>query len=331
MSSTERETMRNAEYVGDQAAEWLVRQRASDWSQEDQTALDAWLAHSPHHRAAYWRLKAGWSRTRRLAALKPGRMRPADLQTQKRSWSPLRFLAVGCGIAVFSLAGLYGWSTKKSSYETAVGQRETISLADGSQIQINTDTAISVNMSPWQRTVLLKRGEAFFKVKHDAARPFSVLVAGHRITDLGTEFAVRTSGDQLEVTLVQGHAYLETESALVQRHATDLTPGEVAIATTNSMTVTRMPAHDLTNALAWRQGKLSFSHATLAEVAAEFNRYNSTKLTISPEIADLKISGVFDAGSVGPFTNVAKFAFGLQVKKLGREIVVSRKKPSKAD
>lgn len=178
-------------------------------------------------------------------------------------------------------------------------------------------------MGPWWRTVVLKRGEAYFDVRHDEARPFTVLAAGHRITDLGTEFIARTSGDKLEVTLVQGRARLEAAGASVQHHATDLTPGEIAIATANSISVTRIPPRQITNALAWRIGKLAFTHVTLAEAASEFNRYNQTKLVIDPKVADLQVSGTFDAGSVGTFANMARFAFGLRVEKRHHEIVVS--------
>ena len=69
-----------------------------------------------------------------------------------------------------------------------------------------------------------------------------------------------------------------------------------------------------------------FDHATLAEAAAEFNRYNDTKIVVAPDVAHLMINGTFDAGSVGPFTRMAQFAFGLEIEKRGKEIVVFRKK-----
>ena len=325
MSGEGQDSARRTDTVKDQAADWLWRQQAPDWRPEDQAALETWLAHSRYHLAAYWRLKAAWGRTERLAALKPGRMRPAEMFGTKRFWPALRF-ATACVAVGIVFAGIYEWSARESAYATSLGERATISLADGSQVQLNTDSAISVSEGLWKRSVTLKKGEAFFKIRHEAARPFSVLAAGHRITDLGTEFSVRTSGDRLEVSLIQGRARLEAASALVQHHATDLTPGEVAIATADSISVQRFPAHTLANALAWRQGKLIFSHVTLAQAAAEFNRYNATKLIIDPGVADIKISGIFDAGSIRTFTTMAKIAFGLRVEKRSSEIVVSREK-----
>lgn len=313
-----------ADSIGDQAAEWLLRQGAAGWLEEDQAALEAWLNESPRHLAAYWRLEAGWARTERLVALKRGRMQHVQTASRKMSWPVLRFVAAASVAIAVVFGGWYSWSTREVEYATTIGQRAKISLADGSRIQLNTDSAISVSFGIWRRTVSLKKGEAFFDVQHDAARPFSVLAAGHRITDLGTKFAVRTSNDRLEVTLIEGRARLEAVSPLVQHHATDLVPGEVAVATANTITVAKLPIHSLTNALAWRQGQLVFNHTTLAKAAAEFNRYNQTKLVIEPAIAELTVSGVFDAGSVDTFTNMAKFAFKLRVEKQGHDVVMSR-------
>src|SRR6185437_716315 len=277
--------MSAAGLIGDQAAEWLLRQGTPEWQGKDQVALDVWLNESPQHLAAYWRLEAGWARTERLVALRAGRMQRIQTASRKMSWPVLQCVVAASIVIAVAFGSWYSWSTREVDYGTTIGQRAKILLADGSQIQLNTNSAISVSFGIWRRTVSLKKGEAFFDVRHDAARPFSVLAAGHRITDLGTKFAVRTSDDHLEVTLVEGRARLEAVSPLVQHHATDLVPGEVAVATASTITVAKLPMPSLANVLAWRQGQLVFNHTTLADAAAEFNRYNNTKLIIEPAIA----------------------------------------------
>jgi len=57
--------------IEDCAADWIGRQQFETWSDAEQEKLDSWLAQSDNHKAAYWRLKAGWDRTDRLAALRP--------------------------------------------------------------------------------------------------------------------------------------------------------------------------------------------------------------------------------------------------------------------
>lgn len=327
MSGQGEPSVQRADQLEDKAADWLWRQ-SGEWGKEDQGAFDVWLAESAHHRAAYWRLKAAWARAERLTALKPSDFRRTTTASKSGLWWGMRFAAVASVAIVAVATSIYLWPSSEASYATVVGGQATITLADGSHVQLDTNTAISVSMDAGHRTVVLKKGEAFFDVRHDAARPFSVLAAGHRILDLGTQFSVSTAGDRLRVALVQGRARLESDGSWIQRHATDLTPGEVVIATANSLSVAKVPTHELLDALAWRQGKLIFHHVTLAEAAAKFNRYNDIKLIIGPEVSGRKISGTFEAGSVQTFASVVKFALGLSIEKRGREIFISKPKQS---
>jgi len=314
----------SAETIGDQAAEWVLKQEAKTWTAQDQVELSVWLSQSDRHPAAYWRLKAGWSRAQRLAALAP--MRP-ECAAKTKSTRRFLHLAAVASIAALAIGAIaYNSLSQTRQFATAMGQRASLMLSDGTQIELNTNSAIVAKITPWHRIVELEHGEAFFNVHHDAARPFAVLADGHRITDLGTQFSVRESADGLKVTLVEGRARLETVDPALQHHVTDLVPGDVAAVTANAMSVRKIPANALSDRLAWRSGKLVFDHATLAEAAAEFNRYNATKIVIAPEIANLQINGTFGAGSVGPFTRTVQFAFSLSAELRDHQIVIFRKK-----
>src|SRR5262249_46150414 len=103
-----------------------------------------------------------------------------------------------------------------------------------------------------------------------------------------------------------------------------LTVGDIAVVRGESVSVTRQPGSEVTNELSWRQGILIFKHITLGEAAAEFNRYNSTQLIVTPDVAPMKIDGTFATGSVGPFARMAEFALGLHVQNENGQIVISR-------
>ena len=311
-----------ADEIDARAARWLAHRHFYDWSEENQSELDAWLAESRRHAAAYWRLKAAWDRTERLAALRPPVLSMASLTTGKRIWALVGGAAIVCillGAASFLLA------PAKQTYATNVGGHTTIALADGSQVELNTNTIISASITPHQRTVEVKRGEAYFQVVHDSNRPFVVIAANHRIVDLGTKFLVRDNPDRLEVILVEGRARLENEDGTwTGKHPAVLTRGDVAVATAGSISITRRNTEAVENELAWRQGTLVFKHVTLGDAAGEFNRYNSTQLIVTPDVASLKIDGTFATGSVGPFARMAEFALGLHVQDENRQIVISR-------
>lgn len=307
------------------AAEWVMEQyETGQWNGERQAELDAWLAESHTHLLAYWRLKAAWERTHRLAALRSaplGIHRPVQ---QKSKW-PLVFRVIAATAVV---AGVGTWlivttsHVPEKTYATPVGGHEIVHLADGSRIELNTATEIRVR-SKW-RTVELVKGEAFFQIKHDSLNPFTVLAAGHRVTDLGTKFLMRNDGSRLQVTLLDGSVRFESESSAIRTHSEVLKPGDVAVATANSVSVTQRPLRAIVDESAWRKGMLVFRDATLAEAVAEFNRYNREQMFVKgAHAANVKIDGTFRADNIAGFTNMAEHVFDLRVRKRGEEIAIS--------
>jgi transmembrane sensor len=305
------------------AAEWVNQRRDSGiWSEEDQTALDAWLAQSPANRVAYWRLDAAWERSQRLSALHPLPREKSPVVLRRHL--PL-FLKIAATIAV-AAAGVgtiyFQNSHAERQFATAIGTREILTLADGTHIELNTNTALHVSAD--QQTVRLDRGEAYFDVKHDATRKFVVIANGHRIIDLGTKFAIRTDENRLRVAMVEGQVRLDVPKD--QKDASLLlTTGDVAIANGDALTITQQPAEELARELSWRQGMLVFNNTTLADAVAEFNRYNHVKLVIADQsIAQLKIDGTFPENDTALFTRAAQQLFRLRVGQRGQVTVISR-------
>jgi transmembrane sensor len=170
----------------------------------------------------------------------------------------------------------------------------------------------------------LDKGEAYFKIKHNSAHPFVVMARGRRVMDLGTEFLMRAEPKRLEVALVAGRAQIDSPSDPRQEPAV-LTPGDVAIATANAINVTARPAKSLSDELSWRQGVLVFKYTTLADAAAEFNRYNARKIIIAdPKVASLTIVGTFPSNDVSAFTDAAQAIFGLKIENRHGAIAITR-------
>jgi transmembrane sensor len=308
------------------AADWLQRRNFWNWSAEDEAMLDAWLAQSRAHRIAYWRQKSVWDNAQRLVALRPFSLsrQPAPVAHSVR---PLIFkiaaeAIVVCAVGAGGIAYLQTPNYRQAVYSTPVGGRETITLFDGSQIELNTDTTLRVRKSATERSVYLEKGEAFFNIKHDAARPFSVTAAGHRVIDLGTKFVVRNMSGKLEVSLLEGRASFE---AITGAKPTVLSPGDVVVATAQSMRLTHKTGGELGTELGWRRGLLTFYRATLADAAEEMNRYNERKIVIADSAAAKElIDGTFPANDVDLFGRMAHSVLGLHVRDKGDEIVISR-------
>jgi|HubBroStandDraft_2_1064218.scaffolds.fasta_scaffold14460_4 transmembrane sensor len=304
------------------AADWLERRVCENWGEADQAELEAWLSQSPAHRVAYLRLESVWSRTYRLAP-----MRGVPQESERRRILPrlARIAAGGLAIALVGVgAALFLSAPKEQIYATGVGGHRVVMLADGSRIELNTDTVLRARIGDRWRAISLDRGEAFFQVHHDATRPFTVMAGNRRVTDLGTQFLIRRDTARLEVAVMEGRVRFENGDDARARAAL-LTPGDVAVSDTNSVSITRKPVQKLANEIGWRRGVLVFEHATLASAAAEFNRYNRQKLVVlDPAVARMTIDGTFQTDKVNAFTDLAKEVLGLRVENRGDQAVISR-------
>jgi transmembrane sensor len=322
MSDAEREEffIASAKDVRVRAAEWHDRREREGWRETDQAELDAWLAQSPAHAVAFLRVDAAWSRADRLSALGHP-VTDLQVETPARLIPPIYFRAA----AVFALVAALGAAAAHfllapddRTFATSVGGHETVSFADGSRIELNTNTVLRARMTTEQRIVWLDKGEAFFQVKHDRLHPFIVIAGARRITDLGTQFVVRRDTGKLQVAVVQGRVWFDASEKQTASQSTLLIQGDVATATAGAMSITRKPVQALATDLSWRRGVLVFKHATLADAAAQFNRYNREKLVIAnPDASRRVIGGTFPANDVEAFARVVRTALGLRVENRG--------------
>ena len=181
-------------------------------------------------------------------------------------------------------------------------------LTDGSQIGLNTGTALRVE---GRRTELIK-GEAYFQIAHDPAHPFTVIAQGHRVTDLGTKFVVRANDARLEVSLVEGRARIKSSGTSKSTSQCCSTPGRCGYRYRLRHLSNEESQHDLATDLGWRRGVLVFHQTTLKDAVAEFNRYNRKKLVIADSKASaLTIGATFPTHDVEAFSHAWRRTFSV--------------------
>lgn len=305
----------------DQALDWLIKKDGGGWSSEDEAAFRHWLSISWSNTVAYWRAEAAWNRAGRLNALR--HVNPPLTATAKHGLSRTSVkVAAVLAIAVAAGAAIFLRPTPAGKlYATELGGHETLALADGTKIELNTNTSVRVHLDRTARSVQIEKGEAYFDVKHDASRPFTVTAGNARIVDLGTQFAVRRDNGNLRVTLVEGRAELSVANSRPQQ----LLPGDIALASATSVSIKRKTVYLLDKELSWRRGVLIFDNTTLDSVAAQFNRYNRTKLVLANKaVANVTVGGTFAINDVAAFARVAKGVLGLRVEYKDGAILVSR-------
>jgi len=241
------------------AAAWLLRREEDGWSAGDGAQLEAWLDADPRNRIAFYRMQFGWQKVDRLAALRePGV--PTRVHSSRRWWGRRGF---GPGFAIaasLALGAIIVWQLgllERHTYTTAVGARSEVPLADGTKIELNTDTRLRAEVNANSRTVWLENGEAYFDVAHDATRPFVVHGGTRDITVLGTKFSVRREGDRVEVVVVEGRVRVDDLSASPDSTMV-ITRGDIAVSQGVVLKVTHSEEHAV-DELSWRRGMLTFN------------------------------------------------------------------------
>jgi|HubBroStandDraft_2_1064218.scaffolds.fasta_scaffold25786_3 transmembrane sensor len=327
MSLDEDTNPTGAKAIKTQAAAWLERRDRADWSDADQAELDAWLAESTENYLFYHRVASAWARSQRLVVLRHPRPQALKENTQSKS-RPLLVTAVAISAALAILGAgvtLLFPSPERHTFVTPVGGHETVTLKDGSSIELNTDTIVRTNIGSDHRIASIEKGEAFFKIAHDAGHPFTVTANNNKITVLGTKFSVRNEPNRVEVKLIDGKVWFASDNGKTAQRSALMTPGDVLVATVNSLTVAKRAPGELANDLGWRRGLLVFHHTALADAVSEYNRYNVQKIVIADAAAArLTVTGSLPANDTREFLTIAKKFFGLNVQRYGDEIVISR-------
>ena len=339
--------------VEERAAEWLARRDGEGWSAADDAALAAWISADIAHRVAYLRLQAAWDESGRLQALGAGwrgdgppprgdwhatpetrreqlleaiAQRRAPHRPQRRS--RVLHAAAGAALAVCALAAGWGWRSwthvDAASYRTALGKVESLPLADGSNATLSSDSAIEVRLSRGERRVELPRGEAIFKVAKDPGRPFVVVAGDRHVVAVGTRFSVRRDGPDLRVVVTEGTVRLESAGADGALQPSALRPaGSVALVRRDGVLVRSVALAEAEQLLDWREGLLAFRDTTLAEAAAEFNRYNARKLVVADaDAAALRIGGTFRWDNQDAFVRLLEAGFPVRAERQADRVVL---------
>jgi transmembrane sensor len=328
------------------AAAWFARREGDSWTAADERALEAWLNGATAHRIAYLRLVAAWERSGRLQALGAGipagvipprgawRFQAGDATSEpsvgssKPGWLGRRAAALAAGLVAVTVA-VSLWLVSVNhlpEYSTQVGVVATVPLSDGSTVTLNTNSQIHVHLTTARRVIRLDRGEAFFEVKKDPARPFVVESGDKRVTAVGTQFTVRRDQDDIRVMVTEGRVKMSRETLLSHSAATAVAAGSAAQTRDDTVLVEPEKPGQAEDLLSWRSGYVVFHDTPLAEAIAEFNRYNPRRIVIAdPTIATLRIGGRFRFADSDAFLWLLQNGFPIHVAEDGASVRLTRR------
>lgn len=314
------------------AVRWLTLLDGKLLTPSDQARFDAWLAADPRNPRALEDAQTVFDVARRHAAAPEIMdMRRAALAARGDSRIPRWGMVAAAALSAVALGALYGLLPQRhlyvpqamttlplqgersnpprsdaspTHYATAIGERATISLPDGSVATLDTQSTLEVVYSETERGIKLLRGQALFEVAKHKSVPFQVYAAGRRITAVGTTFDVRLDGERLRVALIEGKVRVaatpKTGESYAAPQEVTMSPGDLLeVAGAAPMTVR---AADTKRSTSWRDGVSVFVDTRLADAVAEMNRYTTTPMNVADAAAaDYRLSGVFKTGDAEHF------------------------------
>lgn len=306
-----------------QAALWAARLDGSVLSARDRIALDTWLAANPAHRellSRYCQFSADLEQQLpALVAASSVELPPlaAPRRPAWLKWTAGAALAAAAAVAVAFTFLAPAPQTQVTNIATPAAQRQTLTLVDGTRVELNAHTSLQVAISAGERRVRLSDGEAFFAVSKDSSRPFIVETPAGAVRVTGTRFNVRAeAASPFEVTVAEGSVQIRPGDTAGRAEAPfTLTAGDRLTAGPQGVSVQALTDAALDDVLAWRRGQIVFAGTPLREALARFARYHGRGITTSPAAAHLSLGGRYSLDDLDGFFSSIEEVLDLRVTR----------------
>jgi transmembrane sensor len=327
----------------DAAARWVVRQDRT-LSAAEVAELAAWLDADPRHGDALERARGSWKKFREIGAAVRRMPEPATESGGGWRWVMTGGLAAAAAVLLWSgLGGLPESSAPASDGRPAAmaaapaGMR---TLPDGSVARLKGGAELAVAFTATERRVTVVRGEVFFEVTKDVARPFLVAAGNVTVRAVGTAFAVRFDAQAVDVLVTEGTVRVTPPSADRADEAAPggavgsalveagyrATVGILADAGLSPVTVSAVSAAEIARSLAWQAPMLDLAGATVGELAAGFAQRTGRRIEVADRaLAAVRIGGRLADDDVEGFVRALEEVYGVRVERRADGVIVLRK------
>lgn len=317
-----------SDQIREEAAAWLLEVNGSHCREEE---FEQWLMSSPQHMDAWSDVQHMWGLLpatepyyerltvpRAVSDVSEIRAHPARGRVNRRK-SGLRLIAGSAFLTILGLAAFLivpdVMVTWQADYSTKVAESRQLTLEDGSIVQLGADSAMKVDFSADARHVSLLRGEAYFSVTHDTARPFFVEAESVEVRVVGTEFDVKLDDFSTEVSLARG-AVTATLNDNDVPFTQNLMPGErlTVDRQTGKTSMERVSPDDIGT---WRNGRLFVVNASVEEVVESIQRYHTAWIMLADgDLSRTRVTGIYDLSNPDQALAALVSPFGGKVRQL---------------
>jgi len=306
----------------DQALAWFVRMNSGDATQADAARFSAWLGEDPRHRREYDRLGGIWSDLDALPDPRTVRSAPS------RAGSRRQLLFGAAGIAGLAMVGaglsLTGVTTALASdFQTATGERQTVTAGDGSRIDLDAGTAIAQEFTPDLRRFRLLEGRAMFAVKEED-RPLEVVCRDGTVRTGYGAFVMHRRAEDVVVAVESGNLSVTAVGVKgAPQRDIRLLAGQCVVYGAAGLGAVENRTGEAETA--WQRGKLVFQDRPLEDVLADLSRYRPGRILVGDHaLLKLRVDGIFDTSRPDAALDAIIQTLPVQVHRLTRYFVILR-------
>jgi len=330
------------ELINNEAREWFTLMQSGSVSELEQEQLQAWLQANSAHQTAYrqyemiWQDLSSLENTKELTALKRS-VKPSVFEIVRdklhgivagvRALNPKsQFGFALASVAILAVVAVNFQSEKivTQDYATTTGEVKQFTLEDGSEITLGAKSELKAWATKKERHIILVSGQAFFKVAKNPQRPFWVDAGETKVRVVGTQFDVRKGSDRIRVAVLEGIVNVSSTSKTSTPVA--LTAGQ-QVTRLNAGTFEAVNSISVSELESWRNGRLIYLRASLADVVADANRYFNNSISLgSKNLADLKVTAAVSTDKMDALTDMLASSLPVELHRDAQNniVIVSR-------
>lgn len=338
---------RSQKLVDDRAREWFMLRHERHLSPREETEFKQWMA-EPAHSASFRQLEQIEQGLRAIAASGEGQRLRAQPDSWPGSWKVIlrdffaRVLApapaLAMGLVMVVAVGMVSVGDDRApwhrgpavhTYASEIAQTRTVTLEDGSEVTLGAGSQIEASLGEQRRDVVLVKGEAFFSVAGNPDRPFYVTAGDTRVRVVGTRFEVHRAPGSVKVAVEEGVVDVSRTDSDPAEANDGKEAGAVRLLAGQGVRMGdqvggNVEAVKLDELAGWRQGKLIYRDARLAEVVADANRYREGQIVLgAPQLADLRVTTSFSASQVETMISMLEQSLPVSVyREAGNRVVI---------
>jgi transmembrane sensor len=307
--------------IGREAADWVVKFDGVEFDARDVRAFRRWLAKSEDHRAAFQLASRTWHKLDLLTRLEAFDL-PANDDAPMIS---RRALAAGAGVLAVGIGSYVALSAGNAeAFETGIGERREIELADGTRVLLNASSRIEARIGEDRREARVIAGEALFSIAESTAGLFSIATPSGEIEAASGEVLVKLLPDGALVALLSDGARASRRTWLGGSPPVAADASSEIVFAGETVAVDAVSADQLERRLSWRDGMLAFDNTTLAEAAADVTRQSGVNFVFAnPALAQLRIGGLIRADDLDAFLALLRDNLAVNSERRGDDIILS--------